>query len=258
MNIKIETVVSLVVSVMLLASMGVALAQPPSETPGTPNGTPPQNPPDDTPPSFTFVFQDKPPWAGGPGGPGGGGGGGEKEQGKGYKLMKGGVKIQNPPSNYVINPVNDEIDSNVVINEITTAVETWDENAGDNIHSYGGTTDTTGATFNTENGISFASIDGSGGTIARTTIWYSNKTKNVVEWDIVFDLDDNFGVDELDSGTFFDLRNIAVHEAGHTLVLEDLYEDKYSEMTMYGYSTYNETKKRTLEWGDSDGVNELY
>lgn len=89
-------------------------------------------------------------------------------------------------------------------------------------------------------------------------MWYNQKTKNVIEYDIVFDSGDNYGIAEVDSGNFLDLRNIATHEAGHTLVLEDLYQDKYSEMPMYGYSSYNETKKRSIEWGDLDGIHELY
>jgi len=40
--------------------------------------------------------------------------------------------------------------------------------------------------------------------------------------------------------------------------LDDLYELDASEETMYGYSTYGETKKRTLYIGDKEGIKKLY
>jgi hypothetical protein len=199
----------------------------------------------------------KPPWAGPKE---------EEEQGKGYKLLAGGVKIQNPPSTYVINPTNDDIDNeNLVVDEINAAFNEWDENVPDvNIFVYGGLTGKSGASRDDENVISFVSIDGPGGIVAQATIWYNPATKNVVEYDIEFDLDDKYGVDpDGEGGEFtledaFDLKNIATHEAGHSLALLDLYEDRYSEMTMYGYTTLGETKKRSIEWGDSNGIHKLY
>ncbi|MBA7689098.1 hypothetical protein ES703_97593 [subsurface metagenome] len=55
-----------------------------------------------------------------------------------------------------------------------------------------------------------------------------------------------------------DFGNIATHELGHAVGLDDLYTSKCSEMTMYGYASYGETKKRTLEAGDITGVQKLY
>ncbi len=55
-----------------------------------------------------------------------------------------------------------------------------------------------------------------------------------------------------------DIRNIATHEAGHTLVLSDLYQGRYAGMTMYGYSEYGEVKKISLESGDIAGLHKLY
>ncbi|MFQ5799884.1 MAG: matrixin family metalloprotease [Bacteroidota bacterium] len=189
----------------------------------------------------------------------------KRKPGKGYKLLARGVKIQNPPSTFVINPTNDDIDNeNLVVDEIKAAFNEWDENVPDvNIFIYGGLTGTSGASRNDENVISFVSIDGLGGTVAQATIWYNRRAKNVIEYDIEFDLDDKYEVDPDGEGGValtdaFDLRNIATHEAGHSLVLLDLYEDKYSEMTMYGYTTLGETKKRSIEWGDSNGIHKLY
>ena len=40
--------------------------------------------------------------------------------------------------------------------------------------------------------------------------------------------------------------------------LDDLYNEIYSEFTMYGYSSKGETKKCTLENGDIIGAQFLY
>jgi hypothetical protein len=55
-----------------------------------------------------------------------------------------------------------------------------------------------------------------------------------------------------------DLQNIATHELGHGVGLGDLDDSDNSEKTMYGYSTWGETKKRTLDLGDITGIKVLY
>ena len=62
-----------------------------------------------------------------------------------------------------------------------------------------------------------------------------------------------------------DVQNIMTHEAGHWLVLGDMYDDDPgfdpdtdSYATMYGYADENETQKRSLEAGDIAGINEIY
>lgn len=63
---------------------------------------------------------------------------------------------------------------------------------------------------------------------------------------------------ELGDLNVMDLQNIATHELGHGVGLADLYETSCSEVTMYGYSTEGETKKRTLEEPDIIGIQKLY
>ncbi|HUS88120.1 MAG TPA: hypothetical protein VMW91_01925, partial [Desulfosporosinus sp.] len=55
-----------------------------------------------------------------------------------------------------------------------------------------------------------------------------------------------------------DVQNIMTHEAGHWLVLNDLYDDIYIEQTMYGVSSDRELKRRSLESGDIAGVRKIY
>jgi len=56
----------------------------------------------------------------------------------------------------------------------------------------------------------------------------------------------------------FDIRNIVTHEAGHWIGLDDIYDSQYWAMTMYGYTTYGEEIKRSLEPGDIAGVQVNY
>ena len=56
-----------------------------------------------------------------------------------------------------------------------------------------------------------------------------------------------------------DVQNIATHEIGHWLRLQDLYDDENSEQTMYWReSDDGETKRRSLEYGDINGAHYLY
>jgi len=55
----------------------------------------------------------------------------------------------------------------------------------------------------------------------------------------------------------YDLQNIATHEFGHWVGLDDLYDDSDKDLTMYGFSAGGEVKKRSLGTGDITGRNEL-
>ena len=55
----------------------------------------------------------------------------------------------------------------------------------------------------------------------------------------------------------YDFQNIATHEFGHWIGLEDLYDNAHMDLTMYGFSAGGEVKKRTLESGDVIGKREL-
>lgn len=82
-------------------------------------------------------------------------------------------------------------------------------------------------------------------------------TREIVEFDVLFDTNYDWGDATVDP-TVMDLQNIATHEIGHGVGLDDIYESACSEVTMYGYSTSGETKKRTLEAPDITGVQKLY
>lgn len=55
-----------------------------------------------------------------------------------------------------------------------------------------------------------------------------------------------------------DVQNTATHEFGHWLVLGDLYGSGDTEITMYYTANLGETKKRTLEQDDKNGIIYIY
>ena len=99
------------------------------------------------------------------------------------------------------------------------------------------------------------------GVIAVTIVWgyFSGpiSTRKIVEFDVLFDTDFVWG-DATVNPAVMDLQNIATHEIGHGVGLADMYRTACGEVTMYGYSAYGETKKRTLEQPDINGLQSLY
>ncbi|MDP1710713.1 MAG: matrixin family metalloprotease [candidate division WWE3 bacterium] len=82
------------------------------------------------------------------------------------------------------------------------------------------------------------------------------QTRELIEWDVILDdVDFAWGDNDLDK---MDYQNILTHELGHAAGLNDQYSSDCSEVTMYGYATYGETKKRDLKPQDITGIRELY
>jgi hypothetical protein len=93
-------------------------------------------------------------------------------------------------------------------------------------------------------------------TIAQNTIWYWISTGEIFESDIQLNTDYSWSSSG-ESGKM-DVQNIATHELGHALCLDDLYDPADSEKTMYGYASPGETKKRTLHSDDTEGICYIY
>lgn len=146
---------------------------------------------------------------------------------------------------------------------IQSALQTWNNVTTTYANfQYGGTTSNTSArTLDNTNLMMWVEtgwltlFPGQTNAVAIATTWYVGDTN--VETDISFNGDLFTWSDNGEVGKF-DVQNLATHELGHTISLADLYGGGDSEKTMYGYSVSGETKKRTLELDDEDGIRYVY
>ncbi len=172
-------------------------------------------------------------------------------------------------------------------NAIDASFSTWvnAQDAGPNplLYQDSGSTTASGGKYDRKNVISWKALRG--GTIAVTYVWYNTTTGEILEFDMLINnnyawsvtspdmtgilYDPNGPADDGTDGTYgdpinaglsnpFDIQNIITHEAGHTLMLDDLYESGAESLTMFGYSSYGELSKDTLQRGDYLGLNYIY
>lgn len=117
-------------------------------------------------------------------------------------------------------------------------------------------------TLNDKNEVYFANVS-TKNAIAVTIVWGYFRglvsQRELVEWDQVYD-DVDFDWSSSSSGEAgkMDFENIATHELGHSVGMNDLYNSSCNQETMYGYASYGETIKRTLNSGDILGISTLY
>lgn len=174
-----------------------------------------------------------------------------------FKLM--GVKWNTLPVNYVINPVNpDGLSTEFVQETIKEAAETWDAETGSELFddNYAVDENASYGTQDFKNAIVFGDYADSN-VIGVTSIWFTRRGKQIVEFDMLFNTDFTWG-DASVTPAFMDLANIATHELGHAVGMNDIYSDSCSAVTMYGYSDYGETSKRSLEPADITGLEQMY
>jgi len=163
--------------------------------------------------------------------------------------------------NYVINPNNPQgLSETFTGNAVSTSAETWDAKTSKELMNNTYTIDYTAVygVQNYENTLVFGDYP-TKGVIAVTTVWYNPALKAIVEFDVMFDTDWTWGdASNHKTPKVMDLQNIATHELGHGIGLNDVYEKACNAVTMYGYSDYGETNKGTLEEPDTIGLQTLY
>ena len=174
-----------------------------------------------------------------------------------YKLM--GVKWSAFPVNYAINPANPQgLSEAFVTSAISASAETWDNSTSRELfnNSFAVDYSATYGTRNNVNAIAFGDYD-SNNVIAITSVWYTKAGKQIVEFDMLLNTRFNWG-DATASQSIMDLQNIATHEFGHSVGMNDIYSSLCSLVTMYGYGADGETRKRTLEQADITGLQKMY
>ena len=197
----------------------------------------------------------KPPWAGGPD---------NGDTSDCYAFLAKGVKWKTIEP-YIVNPSNTRgLDETFIIDNLAVDIDKWEAAAGVDILGEGSSTSedlvADIVSPDEKNEVYFADVEYEGA-IAIAIIWGifggPPPFRELVEWDMIFD-DVDFDWSATGEAGKMDFENIATHELGHSVGLDDLYTDICSEQTMYGYADYGETKKRTLEDGDINGISKLY
>lgn len=136
---------------------------------------------------------------------------------------------------------------------VRAAFTTWQEvDCSYMAYTYQGVTGRTGGGRDGYNTVSWGQTDGS---LAKTR-WWVDASGSLTEFDIIFAEDRRWGVDG--AVDRFDIQNAATHEAGHTLVLDDLYDPQAAERVMYGYIRKGEIHKRVLHRDDIASICTLY
>jgi hypothetical protein len=141
---------------------------------------------------------------------------------------------------------------------IISAMDTWTNvNTSIFTFSYEGTSSIPNQKSDGKNVVGFTSFTSSGIplSLGMSYIWYY-PSGEIIETDIFLNTDYPLATDM--SLNSFDVQNMVTHELGHSLCLEDLYSVSDSEKTMYGLMSKGETKKRTLDQDDINGITYLY
>lgn len=179
-----------------------------------------------------------------------------------YQLL--GVKWKNLPVSYVINP--NGYDENFVKEAISNALKEWDLHTSallfdDYLIDNSATWDDTPEEVDYQNEYVFGEYPDPS-VIAVTNIWYTKYSRQIVDYDVLFNTYYNWFDCSQTTCTSenkgMDLQNIATHETGHGIGLADVYKENCSAVTMFGYSYYGEIQKRTIEKPDITGLQILY
>lgn len=192
-----------------------------------------------------------------------GGGNGGQDTSSCYGFLAKGAKwrVIEP---YMVDPTNMRgLSESFVRNNMASDIDKWETVANQEILGGEILGIVDGADLyspDNKNEVYFGDI-GQDGAIAITIVWgyFSGPpwARELVEWDQVYN-DVDFDWSATGEEGKMDFESIATHELGHSVGLDDLYEDGCSEQTMFGYADYGEINKRTLENGDITGIQKLY
>jgi hypothetical protein len=183
---------------------------------------------------------------------------------------------------YWVNTTGSGVSAGTTAAAVEAALATWDNADGPLGYHYQGTTGLQGGALDGYNVVSWTDISAQyPNAIAVTSVWYYRYSRQIAEVDtqmnnaLPWSYTGPGSVPDLSgsaqpvatryadpsgtgvSGTY-DIRDIMTHEAGHWIMLNDLYKGRDSLLTMYGYGSTGEISKDTLGYGDELGVEAVY
>jgi hypothetical protein len=176
----------------------------------------------------------------------------------GWHLPRGGIKWK---LNTATIPAANGLTPAATQTTLAQAFQTWADADTDKLKLflYDGATSINRPRFDRTNVVLWGKI--SAGAIAITYVRYNSVTGEVVDIDTVFNSRFPWAIFDAANGECqtqpdaYDLQNIATHEFGHWVGLDDRYNSSDRDLTMYGYGAGGELKKRDLGQGDKSGVN---
>jgi hypothetical protein len=151
--------------------------------------------------------------------------------------------------------------SNDWVAAVRTAAASWNDVRLGFCFDEGGTT-TLGSKGRQPDGFNVVHTGNAHGALAVTTVWYDPPTGHIVENDMVVDTGRKISwacaTDGAIGAVQYDLLATVLHEFGHFLALEDVYDAGCEALTMYGVGFPGDIAPRTLEPADVCGAQALY
>ena len=137
---------------------------------------------------------------------------------------------------------------------ISNACQQWN-GAGQGTLVLKSSSDSSTTTYSLENGKNEITRGsrGSNTYLMQTRSYYYSSNLRCYEADV--DINMSYAWKNDGSSDAFDVGNAITHELGHLLGLDD---SAYTDATMYGSAPLGETKKRTIEQDDKNGIATLY
>lgn len=163
------------------------------------------------------------------------------------------------PRTYYLNSatVPSSVGAANAVSAINASWATWNSADPNIVVSSGGNTALKRAKFDGTHLIAWGTVPNNA--IAVTYTWYYTATGAQAESDTIFNSrlawsHTPYSTDCAGVPGTYDVGNIAVHEFGHWVGLDDLYGAAEKDLTMYGYGFTAELKKDTLGLGDVLGA----